>query len=308
MRIVGLIGWAYLAGIAAFGLAACRPATKDPAVDNGSEKVLPLPTLPVAEAPMDREALLLAVAKAASSAGLGLDDVAAQRKLDGRRFEVRIRFGCEPDGAAADADGRFSVRFDEKDRTLRLRASPDLGLDDAPVDAPGKTTGGTSGEAKTIEAVEGFWIRRPWLLADGCPATSPPDEGAMQMRAEASRPSQSRPATAPGGNSADAESPSTEANERVGLAEFYTNADSRTGRRDERAYEVTKVLGEGEQTSTQGYNLVLSGRLRAQPLGRVISCSVATPGEPPRCIVSAQLDRVLIERPDSKQILANWGS
>ena len=304
-----MIGWAQLAGIAAFGLAACRPATQDPAVDNGSgNRVLPRPTLPVVDPPMDREALLLAVARAASSAGLGLDDSSTQRKLDGRRFEVRLRFGCKPDGTATDADGRFSVRFDEKDRTLRLRASPDLGLDDAPVEALGKTAEGASGEAKVIEAAEGFWIRRPWLLADGCPTTSPPDQAAMEMRVDASEPGQSQPLTAPEGTSADSGSPSKKANERVGLAEFYTSTDSRTGRRDERAYEVTKVLGEGEQPSTQGYNLVLSGRLRAQPLGRVISCWIAAPGESPRCIVSAQLDSVLIERPDSKQILAKWGS
>ena len=304
-----MIGWAHLAGIAAFGLAACRPATHDPATDNGSKNgVQPLPALPVVDPPMDREALLLAVARAASSAGLGLDDSSTQRKLDGRRFEVRLRFGCKPDGTATDADGRFSVRFDEKDRTLRLRASPDLGLDDAPVEALGKTAEGASGEAKVIEAAEGFWIRRPWLLADGCPTTSPPDQAAMEMRVDASEPGQSQPLTAPEGTSADSGSPSKKANERVGLAEFYTSTDSRTGRRDERAYEVTKVLGEGEQPSTQGYNLVLSGRLRAQPLGRVISCWIAAPGESPRCIVSAQLDSVLIERPDSKQILAKWGS
>ena len=304
-----MIGWAHLAGIAAFGLAACRPATQDPPVDNSSEnRVLPRPTLPVVDPPMDREALLLAVARAASSAGLGLDDAAVQRKLDGRRFEVRLRFGCKPDGTAADADGRFTVRFDEKDRTLRLSASPDLGLDDVPVEALGKTAEGASDEANVIEAAEGFWLRRPWLLADGCPPTSPPDQAAMEMRVDASEPGQSQPATAPGGTSADSGSPSKEANERVGLAEFYTSTDSRTGRRDERAYEVTKVLGEGEQPSTQGYNLVLSGRLRAKPLGRVISCSIAAPGEPPQCIVSAQLDTVLIERPDSKQVLAKWGS
>ena len=97
-------------------------------------------------------------------------------------------------------------------------------------------------------------------------------------------------------------------NPQIGVAQFFTNTDPRTGRRDHRPYESTKVLAENEQPSADGYNLVLSGRLRAQPLGRVISCRSAGVEAPPQCIVSADFDRVWIENPRTKEILANWAN
>ena len=93
---------------------------------------------------------------------------------------------------------------------------------------------------------------------------------------------------------------------RVGIAQFFTKADSRTGRRDQRAYETTKVLAEGERPSPEGYNFVLSGRLRALPEGRVINCRAPSFDRPPDCVVSAEFDRVWIERPNSKAVVAEW--
>jgi hypothetical protein len=269
-------------------VAGCRQPAGDEAVEkNEAKPVLPLPPLPVAEAPMDRAAILLAVARAASAAALGQSDDRHQRDLDGKRFEVRLRFGCNPAARTKEDGGRFGVSFNEKDRTLRLRASPDLGIEDEPVAALA---------AKGVEAVEGFWIERPWLLTDGCPATPqpqpPPQPGAEASKAE--KPEAAAPFQPPG--------------PRIGVAQFFTKTDPRTGRRDHRPYEATSTLGAGERPSAEGYNLVLSGRLRAQPLGRVISCHATGVDAPPKCIVSADFDRVWIENPRSKEILANWGS
>ena len=291
---------AAVAGI--FAVGGCEPAPEEPEIANDAgNAAVELPRLPVVEPPMDRETLLLAVARAASAAALGRDDGARQRELDGKRFEVRVRFGCPPESAGTES-GRFDVRFDEKDRTLRLRASPDLGLEDAPVEALA---------AERIEAVEGFWIQRPWLLADGCPA--------VPRRPAAETSGDEEPAAAgEKGNAPEAPTkPAAGAVEaagrpgntrRVGIAQFFTETDPRTGRRDHRAYEATKVLEKTEQPSAQGYNLVLSGRLSAEPLGRVISCSVPGAGAPPQCVVSADFDRVWIEWPGSKQIVAEWSS
>lgn len=269
-------------------VAGCRQPGGNEAVEkNEAKPVLPLPPLPVAEAPMDRAAILLAVARAASAAALGQGDDRQQRDLDGKRFEVRLRFGCNPAAQTKRDDDRFDVSFDEKDRTLRLRASPDLGIEDEPVAA-------LAGER--VEAVEGFWIERPWLLTDGCPATPQPQP---QPDAEPNAPKAKKP---------EAAAPLQPPAPRIGLAQFFTKTDPRTGRRDHRPYEATETLGEGERPSAEGYNLVLSGRLRAQPLGRVIACHATGADAPPQCIVSADFDRVWIENPRSKEILANWGS
>ena len=250
-----------------------------------------IPRLPVADPPLDRAAILLAVAQAASSAALNANDAEQQRRLDGKRFELRIRFGC-PAGREAATGSRFSIAFDEAERTLRIRAAPDLALDDARI-AP------LAGEA--IEAAEGFWLRRPWLLAAQCPLAAPtPDQPDATAPAETKLAAPAAPAP---GDPAEAR-PGTAPN--VGIAQFYTNTDARTGRRDRRAYETTQVLGEDERPSPEGYNLVLSGRLRPMPGGQVISCRVTSFDVPPDCVVSALFDRVWIERPDTKAILAEW--
>ena len=270
-------------------VAGCRQPGGNEAVEKNEEKpVLPLPPLPVAEAPMDRAAILLAVARAASATALGQGDDRQQRHLDGKRFEVRLRFGCNPGARTKEDGGRFGVSFDEKDRTLRLRASPDLGIED-------EAAAALAGQG--VEAVEGFWIERPWLLTDGCPATPQPQP---QPHAEPEAPkAEKKP---------EAAAPFQPPGPRIGVAQFFTKTDPRTGRRDHRPYEATETLGEDEQPSAEGYNLVLSGRLRAQPLGRVISCHATGVDAPPKCIVSADFDRVWIENPRSTEILAHWGS
>ena len=251
----------------------------------------PLPNLQVAEPPMDRADLLLASARAASATALARDDLSEQRRLGGNAFEVRIRFGCEPTDSRASMSARsFAVRYDSEDGTLRVRAAPDLALDKAGLED-------LAGHA--VEAVEGFWIRRPWLLADGCPAQPRPPEPTSKT------PNDSSPAGAADATTGAALAP---AGRRVGVAQFFTEADSRTGRRAERAYEATKILSEGQKPSSQGYNLVLSGRLRRLPTGRVIACQVQSPDAEPDCIISVQFDRVWIEDPERKQIIAEWTS
>lgn len=252
----------------------------------------PLPRLPLAEAPMDRATLLAEVSKAASIASLGLDAGREQRALDGKPFELRIRFGCPVRAAAqaSSAKGPFNVRFNEEDRTLKVRAAPDLTLEDPKIAA-------RAGEG--IESVEGFWMYRPWQLAAGCstsPDTAQPSHGASPESVET------------GKAEAGAESAPAPLAWRVGIAQFFSDADSRTRRRDRRAYEATKLIPAGEAPSALGYDLVLAGRLRKLPNGSVVSCGVESADAPPECVVSAEFDRVSIEAPATGEVLAQWGS
>lgn len=247
-------------------LAACQPDAGPVANEKEDLVEASAPTLPMVEPPLDRSALLLAAAKAGSAAALGQSDLTEQRSLDGKTFEIRIRFGCAAVGAGTSNAGPFNVRFDPADRTLRVRAAPDLTRDTPPVAADG------------IEHVEGFWMRRPWLLTPGCPK-GPPASG----RAAASISEQ-----------------------RVGIAQLSTAADARTARRDDRPYEATKVLEKGATPSKLGYDLVLSGRLRKYPDGRVIACRLLGAEVPPECVISAQFDRVRIQTPDGQATLGDW--
>jgi hypothetical protein len=293
---------ATLAACCSILAAACRPASEDQSSNNVATNVAePAIRVTVADPPLNRAALIDAVAQARSASALGRDDLEAQRRLDGKPFEVRIRFGCRSPVEPMAESASFKVRFDEAERTLRISASPDLSLGDA-------LAAQIAGDA--VEAVEGFWMRQPWLLTDGCPADPPERSGETPGWAETASPGAERRTDEkrePDETAGAAVLPTAPSN-WIGLAQFFTDADPRTGRRDHRAYEVTKVLGESEGPSREGYNLVLSGRLRQLPGGRVIHCRVEERNAPPECIVSAQFDRVWIERPGSGEVLAEWTS
>jgi hypothetical protein len=76
----------------------------------------------------------------------------------------------------------------------------------------------------------------------------------------------------------------------------------------DRPFEAVKKLGEGERVGSSGFNLVLAGRLRARDDGRVILCGGNGRDRPPDCIVSADVDRVWIERPEDKAVMAEWSA
>lgn len=112
--------------------------------------------LPKPEAPLDREGLILAVLRAATAAALGQNDAKAQSVLKGRRFEVRIRFGCSGDDPKAPS----GWTFDAAKSVLRTRVRADVDSNAPPASDL------LQGE---YEGAVGFTLRRPWMLTDGCP-------------------------------------------------------------------------------------------------------------------------------------------
>lgn len=228
---------------------------------------------PVPPAPtLDRAGLLQAMDAAASAYAAGRPpDVS----LAGRRFVVRQAFGCAgetpPPAAAAPGDGLAAWSWGPRRESLRLTMAPG-DWTDSPL---------LAGSADSWEAAEGFWISRPWLRADGCPAV----EG---------DPVSSGPVAAPSPQS-------------VGLAAVFEEDGSRLGRRNGRAYEFT-VRGEGGQAPAApvgGYRLVLEGRLAAFADGRALLCRAASADQRPVCVGAVHLDRVAFETADGRT-LSEW--
>ena len=286
-----------LAAVAAL-LGACTQHDSNTAteVENETGNGVTLPALPVPAPAMDRAGLLAAVAQAASAAAGGLDDGEAQRTLDGKQFEIRLRFGCSGPTELADKTS-MNWRFDQAKRTLRLSAAPDISIEQ-PLPA------GIAGDS--FEAAEGFWVPRPWLLQQGCPVVPPPPPPPQPAKTQS--PTKAAAPEASTETKVAVQKPPAPAQHRIGIAQFFSDTDSRTLRRDGRPYEATKVLEEGQAPSAQGYDLVLSGRLKRLPSGRVIACKVEQTDRPPQCIVSVDFDRVWIERPDTKESLAEWNA
>lgn len=156
--------------------------------------------------------------------------------------------------------------YDEKAQTLKVRAKPNISLDLPIVRAL------AAGE---YEDVQGFWVPRPWVLSPSCPA-------------------------APTGMASSPPPPS------LGIAQFYTSADSRARRRPGRAFETVQRLGPESVPGAQGLDLVLTGRLQPAVGKKVVRCTSPNPAERPLCIVSAEFSSVSIENPSSGSSLADW--
>ena len=171
---------------------------------------------------------------------------------------------------------------------MRLKVAPDISGDD-PVAAA------IAGD--DFETIEGFWLRRPWLLTAACPAAAPAEQ------VEAETPAKPKPEST---TVSEDEPAAILMGRRVGIAQFFSKSDSRTGRRRNRAYETTSVLATDEQPSLLGYDFVLSGRVRALPDRRAVACVSDGRQVPPSCIVSVHVDRAWIERADNRKLIAEW--
>lgn len=275
-------------GIAAIALAAVfvvllvrgggsRPVVED-TFSSPSANTAPAPAPPSAQAPLqpipssaglDRDGLLTAARAAASAYAQGAAPSGTVAALGGRRFQLRLPFGCEGP-ATADTDGAAFWALGPDGDTLRVSVRPEVWTD-----SPFAQLIGGEG----VEAVEGFWIPRPWQASETCPArrTDP-------LLAEA-------PPASP---------------QTVGLATVFGPASSRVGRRGERPYELTLPLTQADRPGREGLQIVLEGRVAPFADGRAIACRSAGPDQRPVCLIGAQLDRVAVRNPVTEAVLGEW--
>lgn len=247
-----------------------RPAEPEPARPV-AESPPPEPAIAPAPTAMNRAELLAAMAAAASAYAAGQRPAGAD-PLAGRTFAIRLPFGCggpadAPAEGAARPAGQASAVWGPRRETIRLAVTP-ADWRSAPV----ITEAGVE-----AEAVEGFWIPRPWLTADACPGSG------LSGTHE--------PVVTP---------------QSVGLAAVFSKEDSRVGRRNGRAYEFT-VRPTGDTPPAPGplgYRLVLEGRLETFPDGRVIRCRAQGPDQRPVCLAAMRLDRVAFV--ESGNLLSEW--
>lgn len=303
-------------------VAGCAQPAEQSENDTAEAPSTNLPSIPRPQPPLDRAALLSAVAEAASATAAGSEMPESVTSLDGRQFEVRIRFGCR--GPAQDLQNAWlGWSYDAEKRTLRVQAKPTISKEE-------KLVADLAGE--DYESVEGFWIPRPWLRQAVCPAgaaltrqpattaeKAPTDPAAQAgaAKAQAGRTEMAKarenedPATQSERELEQAEVKTGEplpTAPRVGLAQFFTSDGPRTHRRDSRPYASVKPIPEGQPISSQGFNLVLSGRLRALPNKGVVQCAARTSQSPPECVVSVEFLRVRIEEPETKEAMAEWST
>ena len=249
-------------------LAGCERRAETPAAPPPA--TLPAVTPALTPPSLGRTDLLNAIAVARSAYSAGQPDTA--ESLTGRQFAIRQAFGCA--GPSEEArEGQASWSMDTKRRTIEIRLTP-ADWTNAPV---------LAGAGGTWEAVEGFWLTRPWMAADGCPTPT-------------LRPTASQGEAAP---TAVATAPVS------GLASVFQAEGSRVSRRDGRAYELTLRGDPAPEPPVGGYRLLIEGRFSAFPDGRSIRCQAPSAEVEPVCVAAAEVDRVAMEDASGK-LLREW--
>jgi hypothetical protein len=240
-----------------------------------------VPSPPLLPPPLGRAALLQAIASARSAFAAGQADTAPG--LTGRRFAIRQAFGCQgTSGSDASAGGgaipgvaRWT--WGRKQQTIEISLTP----------ADWTTAPALTAEGSAWEAVEGYWLTRPWLWTEGCPTGAASPENADGT----SRPS---PESASGGAALVS-----------GLAAVFAPESSRLGRRDGKAFALTLRGDASLEPPANGYRLVIEGRFAAFPEGRAIRCHASSVDQAPVCVAAAEIDRVAFEDSDGK-LLKEW--
>lgn len=260
----------------------------------------PQPVPPVAEAPssptvtpvpppLGRADLLAAIAEVSAATAGGGDYPELASSLGGRRFSLRLPFGC---GGRANPDASLRFVHNAERGTLQLSARPQVWTETAWMRSL------LGGEA--VEAIEGFWLSRPWLPTENCPVQSNASISAsVSIEAVEERASLPEPEA----DAAPVAAPPPPASETVALVRVFEANGSRLLRRGGRPYEVTRKLDEAEAPGPQGYRLVLQGRIAAdrQP----IRCRYESMDRRPVCVVEMEFDRIAFEDPAGKT-LADW--
>lgn len=245
----------------------------------------PLPQTPA----LNRAEMIAALARAAS--GYAAGDM-PQEVLAGRRFVVRLPFGCQGTTETPDRPGFASWSRTADGLGIELRLSPADWLAQSPVE-------GTD-LAQAWANADGVWITRSWLSLDTCPPRPPAIE--------------TRPLTPADDDAQDAPvepppvvlpyaSPQT-----AGLVLYSPVDGSRIGRRGGQPY-VHLIRAEADQPvqpSPRGWRVVVEGRVGAFPDGRSVRCSAPGRDARPVCIAAVQVDKLSFEDGSTGRQITEW--
>lgn len=235
-----------------------------------------IPAIPAPPPPLDRAALIAAAASAADAVASGSALPQSNAALVGRSFILRIPFGCQGDmtdgkeTGGNEKEGWAGWSFNPKSRALRLTARGS-NLTDA--DWLKQVAG-----AMAFDAVEGFWLRRPWTRAEQCG----PDD------------------------LAPSDAPLDVSQQRLAIVQFYSPEAPRTLRRGDRPYSSTIKLEEGDAPSRLGYQLQLEGKLSGFPDGQPVHCSLQDASVIPRCVIAVEFERVAFVAPGQDEPIVEW--
>jgi hypothetical protein len=223
----------------------------------------------VPEPPLDRAALIAIGRRAADAYEAG--EPPGKDALVGRRFVVRLPFGCNgPQTSSGSSQAAYSYDPGRKSLRITVRAASWQELPQIQ----------SLPDAGDLEAVQGFWLRRPWSTSETCPSarTGPP------------------PAA-----------PTPPSRESLGLATLFEAGGSRVLRQGDRPYEVVRKVGEKDaDLVNHSYRLVLEGRISGFADGQAARCWSESPDQRPVCLIGVTIERLAIEDGQTGESLGEW--
>lgn len=248
------------------------PAIEQAPVATVAPEPAPAPDPDASPGVLGRSDLLALAARAADGAAAGRAPDAGLGDLNGRRFELRLPFGCDgPAGETSQAAMRW--RYDADAQALRINVSPTLWP---------AAAWWTGSPPPALDAVEGFWIARPWTSSEDCPVER---ESAGAVGAE--------PVTLPG--------------QTLAIGQILPADEAREGARDRTAYDAVVRVPEDRLDASKGFRLRISGRVAPMAGGGPVRCQQPLgPEQRPVCLIGVVLDEIAIENPAGGETLATW--
>ena len=240
------------------------------------EVTIPRPEPAIVPDPVLGRADLIGLAASAADAFAGGPAIA--RSMAGRRFSIRMPFGCDGSSEKGFTTG---WSYDEANKTLRVRVTPlDWSEEDWIVSA-------LPGEEEFV--VEGYWLPRPWTSSETCPA-QPADADPEKAEADED----------------DSPADPIDASSTVGLAQFLGEDSNRSRQRRGRPLEVVANV-EPEDVPANGLQLSFQGRVGNVPGGRSSTlCRTDSVDTRPSCLIAVELERISVLNPATGEEIANW--
>ena len=274
-----------------------RPKSPPKPAPPAAAPAVQAPAAPVPNPVLTRAQLIAAAAAARDAYARGAPYPDANGDLIGRRFTIKLPFGCND--AAAETDDA-TVVVDPAKKSLTLSAQPQVWTG-APWLAP------IIGDTPPVESVEGFWIRRPWTTSNLCPPTPAPQPAPQPAPAPAAQKGKPAPAPPP-----PVAAPPPVSAETLGLAWIYRSGDSRLKRHARHPYRVVLKLTDNRIPLDRRFWLVLDGRVASldggDGTGQPIRCSAVSADARPACLIGVELDHVSVQAQATGETLADWAS
>ncbi len=248
-----------------------QQASPDEVASSQTPEIPPVqPTEAPALAALGRADLIAAFAHASDAIAAGQPLPDSNRQLAGRTFSLKLPFGCSGE-ADKEHPAWAGWTFDRNRQALKLSAAPERWTNADWVNS--------ISQGMPHEAVEGFWVERPWTSSEACPGGKSATYADLAISTE---------------------------RQTFGIAQFFAPDSPRTFQRGSRPYAHTIRVREPAEIEGRAYQLAVEGRVKAFPDGQPIHCVEDSPDRRPVCLMAVELARVSFEDPRDGSVLVEW--